>query len=137
MLTDCGTLGSKPVATPLEPGIHLHRDLGPLYQDVYAYRRLIGRLLYLNTTRPDILFATQQLSQFLDKPATTHYKATQRVLKYLKGCLGKGVFFPCSSSLQLMGFSDADWASCLDTRRSVSGFFFFLGDSLICWHSKK
>lgn len=137
LLEDCGTLGSKPLSTPVEPGTHLHNADGPLYSDVSSYRRLIGRLLYLTTTRPDISFAIQQLSQFLDKPTETHYKAAQRVLKYLKGCPGKGIFFPRSSSLQILGFSDADWAGCPDTRRSVSGFCFFLGDSLICWKSKK
>lgn len=122
LLNDCGVLGSKPVSTPLEPGTHLHHDDSGLFTDVQIYRRLIGRLIYLTTTRPDISFATQQLSQFLDKPTMTHFKAAQRVLKYLKGCPGKGLFFPRNSSLQILGFSDADWAGCPDTRRSVSGF---------------
>nr|KYP45329.1 Retrovirus-related Pol polyprotein from transposon TNT 1-94 [Cajanus cajan] len=137
LLSDCEVLGCKPVNTPLEPGIHLYQDEGPAYLDIPGYRRLIGRLLYLTTTRPDICFATQQLSQFLANPRIQHYKAAQRVLRYLKGCPGKAIFFSRSSSLQLMDFSDADWGGCPDTRRSVSGYCFFLGHSLISWRSKK
>jgi hypothetical protein len=94
-------------------------------------------LLYLNTTRPDITFITQQLSQFLSHPTQTHHVAALRVLRYLKGCPGRGLFFPRNSSINLQGFSDADWAGCLDTRRSISGQCFFLGHSLISWRTKK
>lgn len=77
LLTDCGVLGSKPVATALEPGTHLHNNDNALFLDVPAYRRFIGRLLYLTTTRLDISFAIQQLSQFLSRPTITHFQATQ------------------------------------------------------------
>jgi hypothetical protein len=94
-------------------------------------------LLYLNSTRPDITFITQQLSQFLSKPTQTHHTASLRVLKYLKGCPGKGLFFPRNSYLHLQGFFDADWAGCVDSRRSISGQYFFIGNSLISWRTKK
>jgi hypothetical protein len=137
LLSDSGFIDSKPVSTPSDPSIKLHADTSPLYEDISSYRRLIGRLLYLTTTRPDITFITQQLSQFLSKPTQIHHQAALRVLKYLKGCPGKGLHFPRSSSLQLQGFSDADWAGCYDTRRSISGQCFFLGNSLISWRTKK
>jgi len=137
LLTDSGVLGSKPVSTPMDPGSHLHNDDGALFEDVACYRRLIGRLLYLTTTRPDITFPVQQLSQFLSKPTLCHFRAAQRVLHYLKGAPGQGLFFSRKSSLQLHGYSDSDWAGCPDTRRSISGYCFFLGDSLITWCSKK
>lgn len=136
LLADTGVAGSKPVSTPIEPKTRLHQDNGPAYSDVEGYRRLVGRLLYLTTTRPDISFAVQQLSQFLTQPTMLHFQAAQRVLKYLKGSPGQGLFFPRSSSLQLLGFVDADLGG-VDTRRSVSGYCFFLGDSLVCWRSKK
>lgn len=72
LLHDSGILGSKPVTTPSDPSIKLHNDNSPLFTDVSAYRRLIGRLIYLNTTRPDITFITQQLGQFFRKPTQTH-----------------------------------------------------------------
>lgn len=137
LLADSGSINSKPVSTPSDPSIKLHNDSSIPYEDIPSYRRLIGRLLYLNTTRPDITFITQQLSQFLSKPTHTHHNAALRVLRYLKGCPGKGLFFPRSSSLHLQGFSDADWAGCIETRRSISGQCFFLGNSLISWRTKK
>ncbi|CAJ2636545.1 unnamed protein product [Trifolium pratense] len=137
LLTDSGLLGAKPVSTPSDASIKLHADNSAPFEDISAYRRLVGRLLYLNTTRPDITFITQQLSQFLSKPTHTHYTAALRVLKYLKNCPGRGLFFPRSSSLQILGFSDADWAGCKDSRRSISGHCFFLGQSLISWRTKK
>jgi hypothetical protein len=100
----------------------------------------IGDLLgdyYTNTTRPDIIFITQQLSQFLTNPSQIHYNAGMRVLKYLKGSPGSSIFFPRDSDMHLQGFSDADWAGCRDTRRSISGQCFFIGKSLISWRTKK
>jgi len=93
LLSDSGTISSKPVSTPSDASLKLHNDSSPPYEDIPSYRRLIGRLLYLNSTRPDITFITQQLSQFLSKPTQTHHNAALRVLKYLKGCPGKGLFF--------------------------------------------
>jgi hypothetical protein len=123
--------------TPSDSSLKLHADSSAPFEDIPAYRRLVGRLLYLNNTRPNITFITQQLSQFLSKPTQAHHSAALRVLKYLKGCPGKGLFFPRSSSLTLQGFSDADWAGCIDTRRSISGQCFFLGSSLVSWRTKK
>lgn len=97
LLTDTGVLGAKPVTTPMEPGSHLYQDDGPLHHNVESYRKLVGRLLYLTTTRLDISFVVQQLSQFLSKPTTCHYKAALRVLHYLKGTPGQGLFFSRSS----------------------------------------
>jgi len=93
---------------------------------VSCYRRLIGRLLYLNTRRPDISLATQQLSQFLNAPTTVHYKAACRILRYLKYAPGLGLLFPRKSEAQILGYVDADWAGCVDTSRSTTGFCFFL-----------
>jgi hypothetical protein len=137
LLQDSGLLGSKPAITPLDPSIKLHQDSGQAYEDVSSYRRLIGKLLYLTNTRPDISFATQQLSQFLHKPTVTHYKAACRIVRYLKQSPGRGLMFPRNSEIQILGYSDADWAGCLDTRRSTSGYCFFLGSSLISWKAKK
>ena len=126
LIKDSGLLGSKPVSTPFDPSIKLHQDKSAAYTDISTYRRLIGRLLYLTTTRPYITFIVQQLSQFLSKPTQVHYQAACRVIRYLKGSPGRGLMFSRDSKLQIFGFSDADWAGCLDTRKSVTGMCFFL-----------
>jgi len=108
LIDDSGLIGAKPVSTPSDPTVKLHHDSSSPYLDIPSYRRLIGRLLYLNLTRPDITFITQQLSQFLTNPSQTHYNAGMRVRKYLKGCPGSGIFFPKDSDLYIQGFSDAD-----------------------------
>lgn len=130
-------LGAKPVTTPSDPTIKLYHDSSPPFNDIPSYRRLVGRLLYLNTTRPDITYITQQLSQFLSNPSQIHYNVGMRVLRYLKGCPGSGIFFPRDSNPHIQGFSDADWVGCKDTRRSISGQCFFIEKSLISWRTKK
>ncbi|XP_019057522.1 PREDICTED: uncharacterized protein LOC109116481, partial [Tarenaya hassleriana] len=137
LISDSGLLGCKPVSTPLDANTHLSKDAGTPLEDITSYRRLVGRLLYLTITRPDITFATHKLSQFLSAPTDIHMQAAQRVVRYLKTNPGQGLFYSASSALRFNAFADADWATCPDTRRSVSGFCIFLGESLISWKSKK
>jgi len=137
LIDDSGLIGAKPVSTPSDPTVKLHHDSSSPYLNIPSHRRLIGRLLYLNTTRPDITFITQQLSQFLTNPSQTHYNAGMRVLKYLKGCPGSDIFFPRDSDLHIQGFSYVDWAGCKDTRRSISSQCFLIGKSLVSWRTKK
>ena len=97
----------------------------------------MGKLLYLNVTRPDMSYAVQQLSQFLYAPRTPRYAAALHVLKYLKGTLNHGLFYASNNSLLLRAYNDADWGTCVYTGRSLTGFCVFLGDSLISWKTKK
>ncbi|MCH84454.1 retrovirus-related Pol polyprotein from transposon TNT 1-94, partial [Trifolium medium] len=137
LLTETGTLGCKPSSVPMDPSHRLYHDDSLPHDNVTEYRALVGKLLYLTSTRPDIAFPVQQLSQFLDAPTSLHFKAAHKVLRYLKGNPGTGLFFPRNSSLNLSGFSDADWGGCPDSRKSITGYCFFIGQSLICWKSKK
>ncbi|KAL0361708.1 UNVERIFIED_CONTAM: Retrovirus-related Pol polyprotein from transposon RE1 [Sesamum radiatum] len=118
-------------------GIKLTAIGGAVMSDPEPFRRLVGRLLYLGFTRPDISYAVQQLGQFLQRPCETHWQATLHVVRYLKGTSSTGLFFPSSNSLMVQAYCDADWASCLDSRRSVTGFCIFLGGALISWKTKK
>ncbi|GAU35284.1 hypothetical protein TSUD_274860 [Trifolium subterraneum] len=137
LLSETGNLGCKPSSIPMDPSHRLHHDDSTPHENITEYRALVGKLLYLTSTRPDIAFPVQQLSQFLDAPTSLHFKAAHKVLRYLKGNPGTGLFFPRNSSLQLSGFSDADWGGCPDSRKSITGYCFFIGQSLICWKSKK
>ncbi|KAL9281348.1 putative RNA-directed DNA polymerase [Arabidopsis thaliana] len=137
LLTDAGLLGCKPSTVPMDPKVNLTADMGTLLDNAKPYRKLVGRLLYLCVTRPDITFAVHRLSRFLSCATDVHMQAAQRVLKYLKGNPGQGLFYSTNTSLCLNGFADADWGTCLDSRRSVSGVCIFLGTSLISWKYKK
>lgn len=118
---------------PLPPGLSLSKHDGDLLKDPEPYRRLVGQLLYLNLTRPDVSFASQQLSQFVAKPTTEHWKAALHVLRYLKGSPSLGVFYPSSCDFTVHAFSDADWGTCSDSRRSITRYCVFLGSGFISW----
>jgi len=76
-----------------------------------SYRRLIGRLIYLTTTRPDIAFSVKKLSHFVSAPTTPHRQAVFHILRYLKNALGHGLFLSATSTLQLKAYNDSDWAT--------------------------
>ncbi|CAA7051060.1 unnamed protein product [Microthlaspi erraticum] len=134
ILTATGLLACKPVSVPMDPTLKLRKkDTGtPL-----ASSEIIGRLLYLTITRPDITFAVNNLSQFLSCPTDIHLQAAHRILHYIKANPGQGLFYPADSEICLNAFTDADYATCPDSRRSVSGYMVYLGKSLISWKSKK
>ncbi|KAG7572108.1 Reverse transcriptase RNA-dependent DNA polymerase [Arabidopsis suecica] len=137
LLESVGLLGCKPVATPMDSDIHLHAESGDLLPDATVYRALIGKLLYLTITRADITFAVHKLSQYLSQPRTQHLQAAHRIVRYLKGDPGRGLFYAAKSEFRLQAFSDADWGTCQDSRRSTTGFCVFFGSSLISWKSRK
>lgn len=137
ILADLGNLACKPLKLPMDQNHKLSKSSGTPLADPTSYRQLIGRLLYLTLTGPDISYPIQVLSQFMDHPSTSHLAAAHKVLRYLKNAPGQGILLSSSSPLQLRGYCDSDWASCPDTRKSVTGFCIFLGHSLISWRSKK
>ncbi|KAJ9555731.1 hypothetical protein OSB04_010345 [Centaurea solstitialis] len=137
LLKDMGLLASKPANTPMVSHLYHSTDSGKLMDDPYKYRRLIGRLLYLNFTRPDISFTVNKFSQFLASPTEVHWQAAIQLLKYVKKQPGQGIFLSAESSTQIRAFCDSDYGMCLDTRRSTTGFCVFVGDSLISWKSKR
>ncbi|XP_042962943.1 uncharacterized mitochondrial protein AtMg00810-like [Carya illinoinensis] len=137
ILSYSGMLGCKPLKIPLDQNFNISKEDSNPITDPSIFRRLIGRLLYLTITRPDICFSVQVLSQFMDCPNDTHLAAAYRILRYLKAAPGQGILLSSSSQLQLRTYCDSDWASCPDSRRSTIGYCIFLGDSLVSWKSKK
>ncbi|RVW98117.1 Retrovirus-related Pol polyprotein from transposon TNT 1-94 [Vitis vinifera] len=137
LLSQAGLTNSKTVDTPVELNAHLTPLGGKLLSNPSLYRRLVGSLVYLTVTRPDISYAIHQVSQYLSAPRSTHYAAVLRILRYLKGTIFHGLFYSAQSPLVLRAFSDADWAGDPTDRRSTTGYCFLLGSSLISWRSKK
>ncbi|RVW84581.1 Retrovirus-related Pol polyprotein from transposon RE1 [Vitis vinifera] len=136
ILKDGGFLGAKPVNFPMEQNTKLS-DSGELLKDPSQYRRLVGRLIYLTITRPDITYSVHVLSRFMHAPRRPRMEAALRVLRYLKNSPGQGLFFPSQNDLSLQAFSDSDWAGCPISRRSTTGYCVFLGSSLISWRTKR
>jgi len=132
---DCVSV--SPVVSPLDISIKLHADSGDLLPAPDQFRSLVGKLLFLTHTRPDICFTVQHLSQYLKCPRVPHMSAAMHVLRYLKGTPSLGLFYSDVADYSVTGYSDSDWAACPDTRRSVTGFCVLLGGSLISWKSKK
>ncbi|KAL0456481.1 UNVERIFIED_CONTAM: Copia protein [Sesamum latifolium] len=131
VISDAGINGARTTKTPLLVGIKFHTDAGNPLPNPVSYRRLICRLLYLRFSRPDISHASQQLHQFLQDPCKQHWDATMHLVRYLKGTLHIGLFFPTEAAPSLTAYCDAGWAACLDTRRSLTGYCIFFGSALI------
>jgi hypothetical protein len=128
--------GCNPIGTPLAQKHNLRRD-DPILVDATNYRSIVGALQYITLTRPDLTHAVNMVCQFMHQPGASHFQAVKRILRYLQGTLDYGLRLLSRSSLSLYGFSDADWAGCLDTRRSTTGYCIYLGANCISWSSKK
>ena len=129
----------KPVSTPIEPGSKFTKLAdGEDVVDETLYQAAVGSLNYAAiATRPDLSVAVGVLSQFMKNPGKEHWVGIKRVFRYIKGTLDYGLKFSHSDSFCLYGYSDADWAGCVDTRKSTSGQVFRLGGCTISWRSKK
>uniref|UniRef100_A0A3Q7EHI6 Reverse transcriptase Ty1/copia-type domain-containing protein n=1 Tax=Solanum lycopersicum TaxID=4081 RepID=A0A3Q7EHI6_SOLLC len=146
IISDLGLCGSKPIATPVEMNgklttavfdKHVGVTSDPVLSDIGEYQRLIERLIYLTITRSDLSYAVQNLSQFMNAPKQSHMNAAIRVVRYVKQQPGLGVMLSAQHSGSLQAFCDADWGSCPDTRRSITGYMVTFGESLLSWKSKK
>ncbi|GLT39324.1 hypothetical protein SLA2020_135220 [Shorea laevis] len=137
ILTEAGMIGARPSAFPMEQHHHLNSESGEPLPDPSQYRRLVGRLLYLTITRPDICYSVGILTQFMQNPRKDHFEAAMRVLRYIKSSPGQGIMLSSTHRPQLTAYCDADWAGCPMTRRSTTGYFICLGNSPISWKSKK
>ncbi|XP_056692274.1 uncharacterized mitochondrial protein AtMg00810-like [Spinacia oleracea] len=137
LLVDSGFDLHKFAAAPLPINTKLLSDDGDLYANPELYRCLVGKLNFLTHTRPDLCFAVQLLSQFMHSPRVSHVHALHHVLRYVAGSEGQGIILKATDSLTLQAFSDSDWASCPNTRRSITGYILLLGNSPVSWKSKK
>ncbi|XP_043717828.1 uncharacterized mitochondrial protein AtMg00810-like [Telopea speciosissima] len=137
ILSDSGLTGTRPVDFPMEQNLKLSDSTGSILSDPSPYRRLVGRLIYLTVTRPDIVHTVNILSQFMHQPRQPHLDAAHRLLRHLKGTASQGIFLYAKSTLKLTAYCDSDWASCPMTRRSTTGYCILLGSSPVSWKTKK
>ncbi|KAI5334699.1 hypothetical protein L3X38_024832 [Prunus dulcis] len=132
-----GLKDGKSVVTPLVASERLCKEDGSEAANESEYRQIVGSLLYLTTTRPDIMFASSLLAKFIHNPTRKHMGTAKRVLRYIQGTLDFGIEFIKGKSATLIGYCDSDWAGSEDDRRSTSGYAFTLGSGMFSWASIK
>ncbi|GJU88578.1 retrovirus-related pol polyprotein from transposon TNT 1-94 [Tanacetum coccineum] len=137
ILKKYGMESCDPVGTPMEIKDKLDRDQHGSPVDATKYRSMIGALMYLTSSRPDIVHATCLCARYQAKPTEKHLKEVKRIFRYLRGTVNTGLWYTKDSGFELTGFSDADYAGCKDTFKSTSGGAQFLGEKLVSWSSKK
>nr|GFB78313.1 hypothetical protein [Tanacetum cinerariifolium] len=125
------------IHTPMVEQAKLKLDLVRKPVDHTDYQSMIGSLMYVTSSRPDIMFATCMCARYQANPNEHHVSAIKRIFRYLKGTINLGLWYPKDSSFDLTAYSDADHAGCHLDRKSTSGSVKFLGDKLVCWSSKK
>ena len=109
----------------------------PLFEDANHYRRLLGKLIYLTVTRPDIVYAVSVLSQFMQEPRQVHWEGALRVLTYIKRALGRGLIYRRHGHLRIEAYSDAGYATDKGDRKSTTGYCTYIGGNLVTWQSWK
>ncbi|XXG51736.1 hypothetical protein AAC387_Pa03g0242 [Persea americana] len=133
LLNETGMSASSPVSTPMEENLKLGMHPNQIPANKERYQRLVGRLMYLAHTQPDLAYALSVVSQFMHAPSEEHMNAVTRILRYLKSSPGKGIMFTKGDNLDIEGYTDADWAGSIDDIRSTSGYFTFVGGNLVTW----
>lgn len=121
IITETGLLGVKPVSFPLEQNHKLALAKDNPISTPSRYRRLVGRLIYLGVTRPELSYVIHILSQFINDPQEELWNAALRVVRYLKNSPGQGVLLRANTELKLVAWCDSDWGACPITNRSLTG----------------
>jgi hypothetical protein len=137
ILNKFGMKDAKPIKTPMGTNGHLDLDTGGKSVDQKVYWSMIGSLLYLCASRPDIVLSVCMCARFQADPKEVHLRAVKRIMRYLVYTPKFGLWYPKGSTFDLIGYSDADWAGCKIDRKSTLGTCQFLGRSLVSWASKK
>ncbi|XP_059635221.1 secreted RxLR effector protein 161-like [Cornus florida] len=127
----------KPVSTPLCPNTKLSLECTTESVPSTLYRSIIGSLLYLTASRPDIMYSVGLVARFQCNPRLSHLQAGKRILRYIKGTIYYGLHYIVSLTLPITAFSDADWGGSLPDRKSTSGDYYLLCSNIVSWLSKK
>eukprot|EP00253_Pinus_taeda_P032694 PITA_32694 len=126
----------KAAITPTIMGLKLSKEDNNKDFDPSLYKNIVGSLMYLTATRPDIMFVVSLISRFMERPKEAHWQATKRILKYVKGTKRFGILYTTSECSYLIGYTDSDWAGSVDDQKSTSGYVFHMGSGAISWASK-
>ncbi|KAJ9538953.1 LOW QUALITY PROTEIN: hypothetical protein OSB04_031686 [Centaurea solstitialis] len=137
MLQKFGMNDAKPASTPMETHKHLTVDVEGEEVDVHHYKSMIGSLMYLTASRPDIMFAVCVCARYQVRPKESHLHAVKRIFKYLKGQPRLGLWYPNDSSFDLVAYTDSDYGGANLDRKSTSGGCQFFGGRLVSWQCKK
>ncbi|KAL4037013.1 hypothetical protein IC575_000596 [Cucumis melo] len=137
LLTETGMLGCHLVDTPIEFNCKLGNSDDQVPVDKEQYQRLVGKLIYLSHTRPDISFTVSIVNQFMQAPYEKHMEVVNRILRYLKNTPGKGLVFRKTNRKTVEAYTDSDWTGSIVDRKSTSNYCTFVWDNLVTWRSKK
>ena len=132
-----GLESANSVRTPMSPNVKLTIDLLGKSVDPFLYRSMIGSLLYLTASRPDISYSVGMCARYQVNPKESHMAALKRIIKYVKTTAEFGVWYSKDTSDVLTGYSDANWVGIADDRKSTSGGCFYVGNNIVSWMSKK
>ena len=127
----------KAAPCPFLSSIRLEEGGSTPLVDNTLYRQIIGSLLYITHSRPDISYVVSVATRYMQEPHELHWKATKRILHYVQGTIYYGIHYAAGAKLDLTGFTDSDWAGDGNDRKSTSGFVFMIGSGPICWSNKK
>lgn len=128
---------SNAVNNPIVPGFKLSKDGSGAAVDLTYFKQIIGSLMYLTATRPDLMISVSLIIRYMEKPTELHLQAVKRVIRYLKGTVDLGIAYIRGRAGSLVGYIDNDYAGDIDDRNSKSGFVFMLAIGAVSWSSKK
>lgn len=127
---------SNAVKNPIIPGMKLSKDEAGTKVDSTMFKQVVGSLMYLTATRPDLMYGVSLISRFMSCPRETLWLAAKQILRYLRGTTELGIFYKKGGSTDLVAYTDSNFASDLDDQRSTVGFVFFLGSGAVSWSKK-
>ena len=132
-----GMMECNAVKNPIVPGCKVNKDEDGAKVDETYYKQLVGSLMYLTATRPDMMFVTCLISRYMAKPTELHLQIAKRALRYLRGTVNFGIQYKKGGSNELLAFTDSDYAGDMEDRKSTSGYVFVLSSGAVSWSSKK
>jgi len=137
ILKQFGMIESCEVNSPIVQGSKLSKDAGGVAVDESFYKQIVGSLMYLTSTRPDLVYSVSLISRYMARPTELHLQAAKRILRYLKGTFDYGIMYKKRSSNDLIAYTDSDYAGDLNDRKNTSGYVFLLSSGAVSWLSKK